>query len=290
MKKLLINRYTGERLELPDQTAGERSLWLFKRRIRAFDGLIQDKGLSVSFLTITQSDDLLDGSRWITGLMQTIKKAIERSGGKIYYVAALEIQPRRYKKYGVIAPHWHVAVACSSPGLLPHGHRLENGHVEKEREGKVITWDWLYKNIRQKFGMYFVCDCWSHQVFDYLGKYLAKGDQLLDLIRSTGKRVRVFSSSRFPVRYQMTYDQKREYDDLILEDPDLADLYTRCEGSQIVLRGKEVIEHEWENGYVFRKVLYPKIRSIQGAWIIDQPGDTDRSVPLGESGVSSERS
>ena len=272
MSKLLVNRYTDKRLVLPDQTPGERSLWLFKRRIRAFDRLIRTLGLSVSFLTITQSDELLDGSRWITSVMDKMKKAIERSGGKMYYVAALEIQPKRYIKYGVIAPHWHLAIACSSPGLLPHGKRLENRHVQKVREGKIITWDWLYKNIRQKFGMYFCCDSYSHNVFDYLGKYLAKGDPLLDLIRQTGKKVRVFSSSRFPVEYQMSSDQKREYQGIIQENPELENLYTRCEGSQIVLRGKEVIEHEWESGYVFRQVKYPKVVSISGAWILDKPG------------------
>lgn len=281
----LVNRHTGDRVILSDQTPGERSLWLLKRRIRHFDKLIEGKGLSVSFLTITQSDDTIgDGSRWITTVMQAMKKAIERSGEKIYYVAVLEIQPKRYKKFGVAAAHWHVAIACSSPGILPHAKRLENGHVKKERDGKLITWKWLYKNIKQKFGMYFVCDCWSHQVFDYLGKYLAKGDPLLDFIRKVGKKVRVFSSSRFPVEFEMSYEQKKEYDELIQEDPDLGDLYTRCEGSKIVLRGKEIIEHEWGNGYVFRKVTYPKVCTIRGAWIVDP------SPPFEESGLCSERS
>jgi len=283
MLKSLVNRYTGERLLLSDQTPGERSLWLLKRRIRAFDRLIQDKGLTVSFLTITQSDDLLDNSRWITSVMEKIKKAIEKMGGKMYYLAVLEAQPKRYQKYGVIAFHWHLAVACSSPGLLPHGRRLENGHVQKEREGLVITWDWLYKNIRQKFGKYFVCDSYSHNVFDYLGKYLAKGDPLLELIRSTGKKVRIFSSSRFPVEYQMSGDQKREYQEIILAEPEAGDLYWRCEGSRILGRGKEIVEHVWQT-FVFRKIIYPKVYSISGAWIIDQ------LPPSEESGVSSERS
>jgi len=183
----------------------------------------------------------------------------------------------------VIAFHWHLAVACSSPGFLPHGRRLENGHVQKERDGLVITWDWLYKNIRQKFGKYFVCDSYSHNVFDYLGKYLAKGDPLLELIRSTGKKVRIFSSSRFPVQYQMSGDQKREYQEIIQEEPGAEDLYWRCEGSRILGRGKEIFEHEWGNGYVFRLVTYPAIYKIYGAWIIDQ-GQFEKS------GVSSERS
>jgi hypothetical protein len=210
-----------------------------------------------------------DGSRWITGLMHSMKQVVNRAGFEMYYVAVLEIQPKRYQKYGVLAPHWHVAIGVNCEGALPHAVRLESGHIQKEREGKIITWDWLYKNIKLKFGMYFCCDCWSHQVFDYLGKYLAKGDLLRDFVRKVGKKVRVFSSSRFPVEYEMSWIQKRDYENLISDTPEFADLYWRCEGSRIVGRAKNIIEHEWENGYTFRKVVYEKVHVIKGEWIIE---------------------
>ena len=62
-----------------------------------------------------------------------------------------------------------------------------------------------------------------------------------------------------------------------------------------MIRGKEVIEHEWGSGYVFRQVKYPKIISIRGAWVIDQfgepgePGEQIDLAPSEKSGVGFER-
>jgi len=103
-------------------------------------------------------------------------------------------------------------------------------------------------------------------VYGYLSKYLAKGDLLREFKNKVGKQVRVFSSSRFPVEYEMSWIQKADYEKLVESEPAYADLYTRCEGSRIVLRGKEVIEHVWPT-FVFRKVIYPKVHVIQGEWI-----------------------
>jgi len=246
----------------------EQTVWLFRKRIRDFDRLVSGLGLFVSFLTITQSDVSVDtGYRWVTSVLGSMRKLFRRRGLSFFYVAALEIQPKRYRRYGVLACHWHIVIAHSLANALPHGRRLENGHVEKVRDGSVVSWDWLFKNVKQKFGIYFCCDSWSRSVEDYLGKYLAKDELLKEFKAKCTRRVRVFASSRFPVEFQMVGLQELEFKELINDYPDLADLFWRRERSCIVGRGKEVLDQWACDGSLSPVVRYPRVRVIRGDWI-----------------------
>jgi hypothetical protein len=192
-------------------------------------------------------------------------------------VLALEIQPKRYLKYGVLAPHWHVAIACSMAGAFPHAEswKDEGGrrHIRKIRDGKIVTWSWLHQNAMQKFGMYFICDAWSKQVYGYLSKYLPKPDLLDDFKKRVGKKVHVFSSSHFPIENKMGFQQWQEYQSMVRAEPEIADLYWRREGSRIVGRAKHVVEREWGSGWVQRRVAYDKVLSIPGIWLPDTGAD-----------------
>jgi hypothetical protein len=275
----LTNRFDGREFVVTSRmSSGERSLWRLKKRIRDFDNCVNMERLQVSFLTITQSDKSIgEGYKWITKLMDGMRHVFKREGLQFYYVAVLEIQPKRYRERGVLAPHWHVAIGTGAVNGLPHGER-SNGKIKKVRNGSVVTWDWLYANIKQKLGMYFVCDCWSSHVYDYLGKYIAKGGELEKFRAKLGRRVRVFSASRFPVKYQMTEGQEGEYQSLISSSPESGDLYWRREDSKIVARAKEVKLIELVNGLQFKKVRYPKIHVIKSEWQIQKTdcsnGDT----------------
>lgn len=275
---LLKNRFTGQEFRPSGIfSPGERSLWRLKKRIRDFDQCVQRLGLAVSFLTVTQSDKSLgEGYRWVTGLMHAMGKQFKRAGYEFYYVAVLEIQPKRYRERGVMAPHWHIAIATSCVHGLPHGERnRETGKIKKVRGGEVVSWDWLLKNIKQKFGMYFVCDCYSSHVYDYLGKYIAKGGELEDFKRKLGKRVRVFSASRFPVQFQMSDGQAVEYANLVQSVPEFDELYWRREDSRIVGRAKEVIEEKFLD-IVLRKVRYPRVSTIKADWIVQEYAEEKR--------------
>jgi len=265
----LVNRFDGREFNAGARmSSGERSLWRLKKRIRDFDNCVNIEHLRVSFLTVTQSDKSIgEGYRWITKLMHAMGQKFKREGCKFYYVAVLEIQPKRYRERGVLAPHWHVAIATSAENGLPHGARVD-GRIKKVRDGGVVTWDWLYQNIKQKFGMYFVCDCWSTHVYDYLGKYIAKGGDLDDFKNKLGKRVRVFSASRFKVCYQMTEGQEGEYKNLLGLSPESEELYWHREDSKIVGRAKCVEFVPLVGDLVFKKVKYPKIHIIKSDWQI----------------------
>ena len=269
----LKNRFSGAEAEIfGTLSPGERSLWRLKKRIRDFDTCVQREGLSVSFLTVTQSDKSVgEGYRWITNVMQAMAKAVKRSGSKFYYVAVLEIQPKRYRERGVLAPHWHIAIATSENKNLPHASRTDEGRIKKERDGKVITWEWLLANVKQKFGMYFVCDCYSNRVYNYLGKYIAKGIELEDFRRKLGRRVRVFSASRMPVGYQMSVGQHFEHGELLKVFPEYSELYWRREDSRIVARCKSVEDRSFKtSGGIVEifKTTYPKVHTIKADWLI----------------------
>lgn len=284
----LKNRFSGQELTLTGiLSKGERSLWRLRKRIKDFDNFVQQNDLKVSFLTITQSDKSIgDGYRWITDVMNAMQKQFKRAGAKFAYVAVLEIQPKRYREKGVLAPHWHVAIASSLVGGLPHASR-DQGRIKKIRNGSLITWDWLYKNIKQKFGMYFVCDCWSSRVYDYLGKYIAKGGDLDDFRRKLGKKIRVFSGSRIPVIYQMSYGQAMEHEKLLQAFPEYQDLYWRREDSRIVARAKSIEEKPFLN-LVFKKITYPKIHTIAGDWLVVDSEWTYKKIGGGVDGLQAE--
>lgn len=274
----LKNRFSGQELVLAGMLSpGERSLWRLRKRIKDFDNFVQQNRLVVSFLTVTQSDkSVSDGYRWITGVMSAMQKQFKRAGEKFVYVAVLEIQPKRYREKGVLAAHWHVAIGCSLANAFPHAMRGEDGRIKKVRNGSLITWDWLYKNIKQKFGMYFVCDCWSSRVYDYLGKYIAKGGELDEFRKKIGRRVRVFSGSRVPVQYQMSDGQVLEHAASLILHPELADLYWRREDSRIVARAKCVQERFIGPLQLSSKVSYPRVRTIPGDWlVIDGPWNSE---------------
>lgn len=285
---LLKNRITGERKWLRLMTPSERSLWLMQKSIRDLDAIVAMRALSLSFFTQTQSDATIgDGTHTISRLMGAMRQDVMRAGEEFWYVSALEIQPKRYLKYGVMAAHWHAAIACSMRDALPHAQRAASGRIERVRDGRIITFDWLHKNSFQKLGMYFICDAWSSQVYGYLSKYLPKPELFDEFKARIGKRAHIFSSSHFPIEYKMTFDQYREFLALVEDRPDAEDLYWRREGSRIVGRAKRIAEREWGSGWVQRRAFYDRVISIPGIWLpvggADEPGAVLGRSPGGQS-------
>lgn len=266
----LRNRFSGEQTTVTGvMSKDERSIWRLKKRLQDFQNIVYMHDLRVSFLTLTQSDKSLgDGYKWVTGIMQAMKKHVERAGSEFVYVAVLEIQPKRYRERGVLAPHWHIAIACSSYGMFPHAERGEEGRIKKIRNGSRVTWTWLLENVKQKLGMYFCCDAYSQNIYNYLAKYMAKGVELEKFRSKLGKRVRVFSSSRIPVKYQMTDGQRSEYARVMLNSPEMAELFCRREDSKIVFRAKEVENIRLIGETFMKKVRYPRISKIMGDWLV----------------------
>lgn len=256
-------------------TPEQRSLWRYLKRCEDFDRYIRRLGLVYSFLTLTQSDLSVEtGAGSITGVMNEMGKVFRKLGLPFGYISTLEIQPKRYASFGVFGSHWHIAVAYPEPGSLPHTAYDKNGaryhKYVKVRDGSIVTFDWLEGHWRKKIGQYFCCDGFSWSIKDYLGKYIGKQDPLLkELKKRLGCRVRVFSSSRFPLEDQLNWFHKGEFEKEIAAHPDLAGLYWRRENSSIVGRGKEVQTYTDFDGKEHLRVRYPRVRVIHGEWVRD---------------------
>lgn len=270
----LQSRRTGEIKEIGSSgylSPEQRSVWKFKKRCQDFDRFIERNNLHVSFLTLTQSDLSVEtGMNGVTYVMHEMGREFKKRGLLFGYVAGLEIQPSRYSERGTLAPHHHIAVAYEGDGCLPHtrydGKGKRYHKYVKVRDGSVITFRWLESRWRKKIGQYFCCDAYSVNVTDYIGKYISKQDGLLKILKEKlGKRVRVFSSSQFPLCDQMGWYLRGQYEKEISQNPELENFYCRREGSSIVWRGKEVVE-KIVLGSVVRKVNYPRVRVIHGEW------------------------
>lgn len=272
---LLKSRLSGAKIALPEFQDGDKTAWRFRARTKFFSRFIEVYNLHVSFLTFTLStENILADMKIFYRVIHDMCDVVRRSGHKIFYLSVVEIQVRRYYKTGKLVPHLHIAVATDAVGLFPHaGKSGATGRIKKVRDGKVITFDWLYKNAKQKLGIYFCCDAWSNNLYNYLGKYLAKPALLDEFKKQYGKRLSVFSSSHLPIDFRMDTAQHMDYWRLIESHPEAKDLYWRREGSRIVGRGKLVDERYYEDGRTFVKISYPKILTISSEWIVDQGGD-----------------
>jgi hypothetical protein len=271
---ILRSRLTGGFCDVGSfMSKGERCQWRFKKRVRDFDRQILRLGLSYSFLTLTQSPESVEsGLVGVHEVMHSMGKLFKRRGLPFGYVSMLEIQPRRVVRFGVLAPHHHIVVA-SVRWAFPHGEyhpeAVRGKRYERVRDGDVVTFDWLIENWKMKVGQFFVCDGYSRSVFGYLEKYLTgKNSELVELLRAKfGKKLRVFSSSRFEVIDQMAWFQKKEFREVVRLDPALENLYWHREGSSIVGRGKEVREVVEFDGRVSSKVSYPRVKVLRGEWV-----------------------
>lgn len=278
----LISRVSGRKITLGQMSADDRRLWRMKRVVKAFDKLVFTERLSVSFLTLTQRDEgMAESGKWIGDVMHNVQKLCKRAGVQFHYVAVLEIQKKRYEQYGVLAAHWHIVIATSGRGALPHCKSVEgrNGRkrIQKVRDGSVVTFEWLRKNVFQKLGMYFVCDSYSKDVYSYLAKYIGKGDLLNDYKVKTGKQVKVFSSSRIPLKYRASFIQVWDMEMMLREQPELLDLYWRMVGSKLAAYAKRTEDVMWEGERILTKVHYDRVTSISGEWILDGDWKSSRS-------------
>lgn len=271
----LKNRKTGGKIVLSDLDDGGKTLWRFRTRVRFFERLIWIFHLHVSFLTFSLSDENIEiDARAINRVVGDMCQVVRRAGYKIFYLKVVEINPRRFLKYGKLVRHFHLVVMTNCKDAFPHAKKSDvSGRIVKVRDGKIITFDWLLKNAKQKLGIYFCCDAWSRNIYDYLGKYLSKPGLMDEFKKQHGKRVSVFSSSVLPIDFKMDSAQSTDYYKLLAGFPDAVDLYWRREGSRIVGRAKSVDEKYFEDGSSVVKISYPKILTIPSEWIVDRGGD-----------------
>jgi hypothetical protein len=153
-----------------------KSLYKFRVACRAIDRIYSDvSGLQLYFLTLT-----LNGSNTnklnkdLNKFIDFLRKRFDRAGLPFYYVWVVELQKKRYLKYGVKARHWHFVILCSK-GALPNVRfdKLHYPHYKVLNEGSLIKQKDLFE--RWGYGQVFCKYAWSKDVQGYLEKYFKKG-------------------------------------------------------------------------------------------------------------------
>lgn len=187
--RCLFNWHTGQWFHATDDRS--RSQRRFDRLCKSLDAYADVYGLMVYFLTLTLSPENLECSagelqRFVKFMLARIERA---TGEKAKYVWVLEVQPKRFVKYGVKARHWHLAVAVPD-GSLPHVRFVEDArrHYQVVADGTVVPVADLYKGWGQ--GQVF-CTKATTDVYRYLSKYISKQESY----RWFGPRTRGYGSS-----------------------------------------------------------------------------------------------
>jgi hypothetical protein len=233
----LENASTGGQIEI-EITADGRSQYRFALACKGLDRLCLEHGLVKYFLTLTLSDDYLrGGNEMISAFTHWLQVAFKRLGVEFAYVWAVELQRKRYLKYGKAALHWHVVVVCPL-GSLPHveysgvgprrrlyvvgdGSVVANGRLV-ERWGKGIVFSQLVR---------------SPTVFGYIGKYFTKDYGAVRGFKSEWLKLRRFGCSNLSFRRwpRWAFDWVGSE---ISNQPDVKDLYFVRSGSKARIRAK----------------------------------------------------
>lgn len=277
---ILRSRRTGQQITVNGNIdPAERSRWRFKKQVRALERVARWQDLEFSFLTLTVGDAYSEATyAWVSTIVHAIVERFRRRKLPVYFVGVLEIQPKRYAKWGQLAPHWHLVFAAPA-GSFPHGRYDVVGewrgkrkqHYFEEREGEVITFDFFKKQWKLKHGQFFVCDAWSRDIMGYLGKYLDKTDPLFEEMKKQNGKLRRFNTSKFPLEFQLDAYQMGQLYGLWIEEPDSKDLYWRRCDNRLVGYGKEVREVGKELGWNLRKSVFVPVMRIPSEWQIYSP-------------------
>ena len=145
----------------------------FKAGIKGLVRFAEDHKLVIYFLTLTMGNPVW-GRRTLNRYLSFLRERFRRRGLLFKYKWVLEPQMTRYNETGVLAPHWHIAVAVPLGTLpnveflqdAPYGHKyhlISDGSVVKQRE-LFKFWGYGQELCAPSYG----------SVAKYMEKYLMK--------------------------------------------------------------------------------------------------------------------
>jgi len=150
----------------------------FRRSCLALDRVaLEFPRLQIYFLTLTLSDKNLQVcNKNLNKFIQFLRINFSRAGVPFYYIWVVELQMKRYYKYGKLARHWHFVILVPVGSLPDVEFRLDKvPHYKVLKEGSIIKNSELIK--RWGYGQVFCKPAWSKNIYGYLGKYLEKQSQ-----------------------------------------------------------------------------------------------------------------
>jgi hypothetical protein len=255
---LLRNKHTGEMVKV-DTSAKGKSGYRFRQACKGLDRWAEANGCKVYFLTLTlRSEDAetvnKDLNKFLNFLRARFRRAkdveqiavADSEGGEsvcttssgglpMRYVWVVELQKKRYTRTGVLALHWHFAIACPAGALPDVEFRADRRvkYVVKE-EGTVVTSRELWE--RWGRGQVLCMRTRCEGVYGYLGKYMAKDYGSLAGYKAEWVNLRRFGASRLSENayprwaYEVVTEKGVEYDEF---------LWRRRVGGKVQWYGKE---------------------------------------------------
>jgi len=223
----LWNKRTGQEFSFD---SGDRQGYEFSKVCKALDRLVKIFGFKVYFLTMTLGKDTSVIERELDRFLSFMRQRFKRAGMRWYYAWVIELQKKRYKRYGVKALHWHMAIICPAGALPDVSHVKGNTryHYRVKRDGDVIKNSELYK--RWGRGFIFCCEAYS-DIAGYLGKYMGKDKAEIPFEWSNLRR---FGSSQLGI-YRFPDWAYEELVDMEARGIDLELHVIRRVGSQVLL-------------------------------------------------------
>lgn len=119
---------------------------------------------------------------------QKLKRHLDRLGMPNEIISCTEIQPKRYKKYGLICPHFHF-VYCSKTRTHAKGWIVlakEFRGYWKDTIHEVLRLNGVDPRPEVDFKVSVDCQQIKHSVAKYLSKYISKGKDTVDEIIENG--------------------------------------------------------------------------------------------------------
>jgi len=180
VEKRLFRNFQSEELIGFDEVGNSHESAIKKRKdsckagLRALQRFADAHGLQIYFLTLTMGNPVW-GVRTLNRYMSFLRGRFARKGLLFKYKWVLEPQETRFDETGVLAPHWHIAVAALAGtlpnveylGAAPRKHRyhlISDGSVVKQRD---MFKYWSYGQE--------LCQPARGSLVDYLMKYVTKG-------------------------------------------------------------------------------------------------------------------
>jgi hypothetical protein len=164
---------SGHVARFPGQVdANSKRMSLFKGRMTGLVRWAAAHGCMIYFLTLTVGDPSAMNVLVLNRLMNFLRARFKAAGLPFDYVWVLEPQMRRYEHTGVLAPHWHIAIACPV-GSLPNVEYLERAaqHYHVISDGRVVKQLELFNHW--SYGQT-LCQPARTSVSEYMAKYMAK--------------------------------------------------------------------------------------------------------------------
>lgn len=173
--RVYLNTQTGKPVAF-DTIDGpnEKRMALFKARMKGLLRYAQDQHSIIYLLTLTVGNPDKVDIRMLNKFMTHLRWRFSQRHQPFRYVWVLEPQLQRYGDTGILAPHWHIAIACRPQALpnviyrstAPTGQRYDlitDGLTVTQRE--LYRW-WGYGQM--------LCQPARGPVTAYMAKYMSK--------------------------------------------------------------------------------------------------------------------